>query len=233
MVNKNRIRNLISVKDQTAFNFNLIVVRHAESVANTKGIFQGQTYDTDLSKLGAKQAEALAQKLKNKGIRKIIASPLKRTYQTAFELSKLTGIPIETDLKIIETNHGIWEGKDKRWIGNNFSDLYKLWMEKPSLVQFPEGEHFLDTIKRVENFFTINFFNENTLIVTHDNIVRIMASLADGRMFDKIWDFRVEPAAINYFVLARSYGKNRLKVLKLNETGHLKNLQSNTNSHAL
>jgi len=61
----------------------IIVVRHAESVANTEGIYQGQTYDTDLSELGKKQTKALANRLNDLELRKIITSPLKRTYKTA------------------------------------------------------------------------------------------------------------------------------------------------------
>ena len=37
----------------------IYLVRHAESLANAQGIYQGQTYDTPLSNLGKKQAAAL------------------------------------------------------------------------------------------------------------------------------------------------------------------------------
>src|SRR3989337_1632197 len=98
----------------------IIAVRHAESVANSQGIYQGQTYDTDLSELGKKQAEALAKKAKKVGINRIISSPLRRTYQTAIVVSRACNCPIEISELITETNQCEWEGKDR----NKIAPLY-------------------------------------------------------------------------------------------------------------
>ena len=117
----------------------IIVVRHAESVANTEGIYQGQTYDTDLSELGKKQTKALANRLNDLELRKIITSPLKRTYKTAEAVASEIGCDVEINEMIIETNHGVWEGKPKSWITQNFPDIHELWQRKPSEVIFPEG----------------------------------------------------------------------------------------------
>ena len=37
----------------------IYLIRHGESIANTLSIYQGQTYDTDLSPLGNRQVYAL------------------------------------------------------------------------------------------------------------------------------------------------------------------------------
>src|SRR3990167_7819914 len=105
-------------------NNNIVIIRHAESVSNAQGIYQGQTHDTGLSLLGKKQAKALAKRLKIFGVRKIITSPLKRTHQTALAVADETGCKIVVDKTIIETNHGVWEGKHKDWIAQNFTDIY-------------------------------------------------------------------------------------------------------------
>jgi phosphoserine phosphatase len=210
-----------------------IIVRHGESIANTQGIYQGQTYDTDLSELGKKQAKALAKRVKEMGIVKIMASPLKRTYQTALEASKLLGIPVEKNNLIIETNHGEWEGKSKLWIEQNHRGLYQQWLNSPGEVGFPGGETFLQTFERVQNFIAGSLSVVNTLIVTHDNIIRIIAAMADGLSLDDIWKYDIEPAAINYFEVSGINGKSRLKALKLNDNGHLEGLRVDLGRHAL
>lgn len=211
----------------------LIVVRHGESVANSGGVYQGQSHDTDLSELGLNQAKALAERLKDFGIRRIVTSPLKRTYQTAFEISKVLDCEIEVRNEIIETNHGVWEGKSKNWILENFGDLYNLWLSKPSEVVFPEGEAFLDTVSRVQMFLDNLDSMQDTVLVSHDNIVRIITALSKNESIDSIWDYKIEPAGINIYEGSKMGGKLKVRLLKLNDTKHLKNLRADINKHAL
>lgn len=211
----------------------VIVTRHAESVANTEGKFQGQTYDTFLSDLGKKQAEVLANRLSGSGVTKIISSPLKRTYQTSSEIAKKTGGQILVDERIIETNHGLWEGKSKRWIKENYYDVYRLWQNHPSKVQFPKGEHFQDTVRRVEDFLLTAPLENGTVIVTHDNILRILLSLTQGISIDYIWRHNIEPAALTVFERNIVNGRNVLKPIKINDNKHLKGLKANISKHAL
>lgn len=213
--------------------FKLIVVRHGESIANTEGIYQGQKYDTDLSELGKKQARVLALKVRELGIKKIITSPLKRTYQTALEVSKETGLSIEINNLILETGHGDWEGKSKNWIENNYKDLYKLWLTSPSKVFFPGGETFLQTYGRVQKFIADINSDEVVLVVTHDNIVRILITMANGWTLDEIWRHDIETASLNFFEINSMDGKNHLKILKLNDNKHLEGIRADVGKHAL
>ena len=211
----------------------IIVVRHGESVANGGGVYQGQSHDTDLSDLGAKQAKALAVRIKDFSVKKIISSPLRRTYQTALEISRVLECDIEIRNEIIETNHGAWEGKSKDWILQNHKELYNTWLSKPSEALFPEGERFLETVQRVEKFLHLSDFEQDTVIVSHDNIVRILTALAHGDHIDAIWSYKIEPAAINLFEINRIGGKKKLRPLKINDIEHLKNLRANLRNHAL
>jgi broad specificity phosphatase PhoE len=212
----------------------LFVVRHAESIANTEGIYQGQTYDTDLSELGKKQAIALAGALKKFAIKKIITSPLKRTYQTAVEVSKVTGVPVETNDLILETNHGMWEGKNREWIKENFKSVLETWQLKPGSAVFPNGESFSDTANRVKAFMNDSEHQNNTLVVTHDNILRILVSLANSESIDNIWKYNIESASLNIFeTINKANGKNALRVVKLNDSRHLEGLRADLKNHAL
>lgn len=211
----------------------IVVVRHAESVANTQGIYQGQTYDTDLSELGKKQAKALAKRLKIFGAQKVICSPLKRALQTAKMIATEINCQLEISEAIIETNHGIWEGRHKDWVSQNFPDTYSLWLKKPSEVVFPGGEAFMNTIQRTLNFLENTDFLPNTVVITHDNILRVMISLIANTDIDRMWEIPLETASLNFFEVNKIDGRNVFRILKLNDVAHLRDLRNNINTHAL
>lgn len=226
--------NIIDPERTATLNIkSIIVVRHAESIANIKGIYQGQTYDTGLSELGKKQAKALAERLKVFGVRRIITSPLKRALQTAEVIANKTNCEVEISKAIIETNHGVWEGRPKDWVSQNFPDIHSLWREKPSEVIFPGGEAFMDTIQRTLNFLENTDFEPNTVVITHDNILRVMISLISNSDIDKMWEIPLETAALNFFEVNKINGKNVFRIVKLNDVKHLGALRNDIKIHAL
>lgn len=204
----------------------IYLVRHGESVANTKSIYQGQTYDTNLSALGKLQAKALAKYLAGTRLDRIICSPLKRTHQTATVLLKFLKIKIEVDRKIIETDHGLWEGLHKDEIIKNWPQLYLDWFIHPSQISFPRGESFLHTQMRVIDWWTeIKNDQRNILVVSHDNILRIIIADVLKMKLDDIWKFHLHPAAITAI--------ENNKLVYLNDKNHLIGLEADLTVHAL
>lgn len=220
-------------RKESDFMTKLIVVRHAESDANNHGIYQGQSYNMGLSPLGREQARVLAERLSSFPIDRVISSPLKRTHETAIEVSKVHGCELEFDERIMETNHGVWEGRHKDWISKNHSELYDLWQKRPSQVIFPDGEAFMDTVERVLQFLQQVSFKEDTLLITHDNVIRIMISLINNLHIDNIWEISLETASLNFFEVNRISNKNLFRLLKLNDVSHLEGLRNDISSHAL
>lgn len=208
----------------------IYLVRHGESVANTEGRYQGITYDTSLSELGKKQAGELAKRMKKIRVKKIVTSPLTRTRETAETVARFNKINVELEKNIIETNHGLWEGEYKDEIAKKWPHIYKKWQKFPSQVKFPGGEHFLETQKRIITWwkeFIIQ--NEDTLVVSHDNIIRIIIARILNMKLNRIWKFHLQPTAITLVEINSGFPK--LKAL--NDSGHLKNLQVNLEVHAL
>lgn len=204
----------------------IYLVRHGESIANTKGIYQGQTYDTNLSSLGIKQAKALAKFLVNGKLDYIVSSPLKRTHQTAAVVSKFAKTKVIVNNDIIETNHGIWEGLHKDVIAKNWPKLYENWFISPSQITFPGGESFLQTQTRVISWWVKMKNNpHNILIVSHDNILRIIIADILKMSLDDIWQFHLHPAAITII--------ENNKLVCLNDKNHLIGLEADLSTHAL
>ena len=86
----------------------LLIIRHAKSIANDTGMFGGIT-DYDLSKEGIKQSDALALKLKDIDVDKIYSSPLKRAINTIKPTAMMKNLEINVIDDLREINVGSWE----------------------------------------------------------------------------------------------------------------------------
>lgn len=208
----------------------IYLIRHAESIANAKGIYQGQSYDSDLSPLGIKQAEALRQRFSNIPLDAIYSSPLRRTMQTARAIhAHHPNLRIETIRDLMETNHGEWEGKSKQEIEQHWPELYHLWQTTPSIVQFPGGEHFQETARRVISWFKSAMTTDMTMaVVTHVNVIQILIAHIHGLPLDELRKFSVGSTAVTQ---VESHSPAR--IIFINDTTHVIDLASDLSKQAL
>ena len=84
------------------------LVRHGE-VENPKGVIYGRLPGYNLSERGRLQAEQAAERLAQRDVAVIMASPLERAQETAAAIAEKHGIEIVTDERLIET-HTTLEG---------------------------------------------------------------------------------------------------------------------------
>ena len=200
-------------------------IRHAESVANTQGVYQGQTYDTPLSPLGLKQARALAGRLSGIKFDKVYTSPLLRCCQTAGAFTSSW----QADPALLETNHGAWKGRSKTDIATVWPDLYRQWLTQPSQVQFPGGEHFRQTLDRAASWLkSVSASGRTLAAVTHVNIIQALLTRLFNRPLDAIWDFPLQPTSLT---LIETHSP--AQVIYWGDANHLLRLQSDLNHHAL
>lgn len=89
----------------------IIVVRHGESILNSKNLVCGVT-NTQLTSVGYKQAKQLKEELKRHIVDYIYCSPLIRAKQTADVIAEGMNVPFIVDERIIERNYGDFEGID-------------------------------------------------------------------------------------------------------------------------
>ena len=148
------------------------VARHAETTWNAVGKYQGRI-DAPLSPLGQAQAQRLELALRDKRIERIISSPLTRAIHTALPLSARTGVRIETDERLTEIAHGTWEGRYRDEIAQSEPELFWEWREHPERVHFENGESLADIAARWRSFVAEFNASKNTLLVTHDIVVRV------------------------------------------------------------
>lgn len=190
----------------------IYLLRHAQSVANTKGILAGQDDTVALSRLGQKQARTLTTYLQNIKFEKIWSSPLKRCVQTITPYMKENPkISFEVEPRIIEMDYGLWSGRKLSSLSRN--PQWKGVQSKPSAFTFPKGESFKQMRKRVEE--VIEDLTEGKgpfLLVTHGDIIKMFIATTLDLPIDRFQSFVAEPASITSI----SLGVKRNTILQIN-----------------
>lgn len=142
--------------------------RHGETEWNALNKICGLT-DIELTEKGVLQAKELAEKLVDKKIDFIIASPMKRAQATAKIVAEKCKMPILTDDRLIEQNYGIYEGEDRKcegFLNNKRNFAYK----------YPQGESMMQVAARVYNLIDEikdKYEDKTVLCVCHGGVCRV------------------------------------------------------------
>jgi probable phosphoglycerate mutase len=90
------------------------------------GRFQGHT-DIPLDDLGVAQAERAAAMLASLVPVRLVSSDLQRAKQTATALAQRSGLQVEVDPRLRETNGGAFEGLLRQEIVDRFPEQWQAW----------------------------------------------------------------------------------------------------------
>lgn len=152
----------------------LIVIRHATTKYNSKGLINGQ-HDDQLSPEGLNELPILVNKLKPYKFNIIYTSPLKRALQTSKAIVAARNTNLKVDPRLMEVNFGSFTSENwdslKTVFGLNSRDLldsYKYDLQ-------PYGGESAEQVKaRVLSFLTdiSKQPNQKPVIVTHGGIIR-------------------------------------------------------------
>jgi broad specificity phosphatase PhoE len=121
------------------------LVRHGE-VENPKGVIYGRLPGYHLSERGQRQAAAAAERLRNRDIGSIWASPLERAQETAQAIAEPHGLEIVTDDRLIES------GTDLEGVGRTIGELVRsprTWWNLRNPFRPSWGETFVDIKARM------------------------------------------------------------------------------------
>ena len=168
----------------------LYLFRHGETYDNRNRVFSGWR-QSRLTKVGVKQAEILANKLKKKKIDLFIASRLVRGRKTARIVMKYhKGKKLETDDRIIERCYGDLMGHSKTKLMKAKPDLaakYRRGYDFPP----PHGESIKMVEKRVFPFCRdlikrMKKEKINVAVSAHGNSMRVMRRFFEKMSIEKM-----------------------------------------------
>jgi alpha-ribazole phosphatase len=189
------------------------LIRHGEPAEEARHRCYG-SLDVGLSEKGRAQMAEIAQYLKPESLAAIYTSPSSRALDSARILAAGQSCPFEIVQDLREIDFGDFEGLSYDEIAARYPELYRQWMEKPTEVQFPNGESFSemrDRILRAFDGIQSERRGQTFVIVSHGGVNRVLVARAlqmpDSALFRLAQDY----AAIN--LLTITHGLPSLQLL--------------------
>ena len=199
-------------------------MRHGQTEWNRVERFRGRA-DLSLDETGRLQAEAAALRLKAEHVAAIYSSPLKRAIQTADAIAKQLKLPVQPLEGLIDIDFGSFQGLSAEEATKKDGELFKMWVERPHLVRFPEGES-LDIVRQrvlaaVDDVAT-KHKDQTAILVSHTVVCKVLMCAMLGLDNSHVWQVRQDVNAINIFELRDGVPL----IISVNDTCHLKSLSS-------
>ena len=201
----------------------VIIVRHCQAEGNLKRFFQG-SIDTDITYLGKKQIEKVAELLSKEPIEVMYSSPKKRAFKTAEGIDLYHELPIQTDDEIVEIDAGDWEGVLLTDIEKQYPEQMDNWRNDPAKFHAPDGESMAEVYERVKKAL-LRIVSENKdktiCIVSHGCAIKNMMCFAHGW---EVEDIKGVPLGTNTSVNVVEFDDDfNPKILIENYTKHIIN----------
>jgi broad specificity phosphatase PhoE len=199
----------------------LFCVRHGETLYNLEGRIQGQS-NSQLSPLGVRQCQAVAEALGDLAIDAVICSPLERAVASARFVADKLRLNVQLDERLIEINAGVFQGLCWHEIDERFPEASAGWRSQDPDFRIPGGESRRDLMLR----------GREALTAIREAGYRQAIVVAHGGSLSAAFKALLEiPAERNPFTLANGsistvMWEKDFKLLSLNETGHLRDALS-------
>jgi broad specificity phosphatase PhoE len=166
----------------------LLLVRHGQTAANAQGLLLGRA-DPPLSELGRRQAAALAAQLP--GDARVVASPLRRTVETA----EAFGRRVELDERWIELDYGALDGLP---LADVPAELWAAWRADPAFA--PDGGESLAAVgvrvRAACDALADEARKRDVVVVSHVSPIKAALAWALGTGDEVAWRTFVRVASI-------------------------------------
>lgn len=177
------------------------LVRHGRTTANKSGVLAGRTKGVLLDSEGLNQVLKTSFVLSDIKFKKAFSSPMERCITTAEIIlknnSSKTKLQISDNLN--ECNYGKWTNKKLKDLRKD--KMWKDVQKNPSKVTFPAGESFVEILERFKKFINKEVSkigkNDNLLIVSHGDPIRLYLAHSLGLDFDNFQNVIVDPSSIS------------------------------------
>lgn len=197
----------------------IVLLRHAHSVANEKGILSGRTEGVSLSNTGAKQAAELLTRFDGIKFSAIRISPMQRCLETIEpwinSQEKFNVKTFEIDPQLTEIDFGTWTGK--RLSSLSVKREWKIVQNSPEKVKFPEGESLKQAqVRALSALAQVNATSGKApkLLVTHADVIKLILCGVLSSGLKDFQKFAVDPASITVL----DFDKTSSRIILHNDT---------------
>lgn len=194
----------MSLSDRTwqtppGVNGRFLLVRHGEPVSSAQGRCYGRL-DVGLSASGREQIALLARCLRQAPLAAVYTSPRRRARESAEIVARSHELSPAVDERLAEIDFGQLEGMSYDDAAERYPELYRVWMEQPTEVEFPGGESFDIMERRVlsaASELRLRHRGQVVAIVTHGGVNRALLRAALGMPKQSIFRLEQSYAAVS------------------------------------
>ncbi len=201
------------------------LVRHGTTDWNKEEIFRGRL-DCKLNETGQAEARALAEYFTDIPLQAIYSSPLSRAMETAQAVAEAKALQVVPHPEFIDIDFGEWQGLPLKEVREKYSELYRLWRERPEAIHFPGGENLARVRARAwEGLQKVVRENpdKTALILSHRVVTKVLICTVLGLDDSHFWHIKQDTTAVNCIEYNRGFFVTSL----INDTCHLKSLHPN------
>jgi ribonuclease H / adenosylcobalamin/alpha-ribazole phosphatase len=197
-----------------------LLLRHGETPYSTERRFAG-IGDIPLTDDGVAQARAAGKALADRGIDVILASPLKRTRQSAQEVADVLGVPVRLDEGFREMDFGEWEGLTFAEVRERWPADLNAWLADPDAAP-AGGESMTATARRVRTArdkLVVRYRRQTVLVVTHVTPIKLLVRLVLEAPPSSVYRMHLDVASLTAIDW---YADGPGVMRTFNDTGHLR-----------
>jgi probable phosphoglycerate mutase len=201
----------------------IVLIRHGETAWNAERRLQGHI-DIALNAEGERQAEALAAALAGEHLDAVVASDLRRAFQTAEAVAATRGLQVTIDPALRERCFGGFEGLLYAEIEQRFPLEFAAWQARDIDADMPAGASTAETFRQ---FYTravgailglaAAHPGQAIALVAHGGVLECAYRAALALPLETPRTFPVLNASINRFTV----DKGKLELLSWGEVAHL------------
>ncbi|MFG3228719.1 bifunctional RNase H/acid phosphatase [Kitasatospora sp. NPDC048194] len=202
----------------------LVLLRHGETPLTPEKRFSGSGgTDPELSDKGRWQAERAAEALAARGsIQAVVASPMRRTRQTAETVAARLGLEVRYEEGLREVDFGDWEGLTFAEVHERYPADLAAWLGSAKARPTGSGESFATLTHRAglaRDKILARYPGKTVLVVSHVSPIKTLVRLALGAPPDSMYRMELSAASL---CAVQYYADGNASLRLLNDTSHLR-----------
>ena len=199
----------------------VVLIRHAHSQANAKGILSGRIPGVHLSPVGVEQSQTLTSRLGKTKISALRISPMERCHETISPWWESIGMSCNRKVELTIDNN-LTEVDYGRWSGKKLAALSKLkqWetvQSNPSAMYFPLGEGLAQMQERAMRSVYESLLAKGkgaVILVSHGDVIKSIIASTLGMHLDNFQRIVIDPASISVI----DFSSSTPRLLLLNDS---------------
>jgi probable phosphoglycerate mutase len=196
------------------------LLRHGQTEHTPERRFSGRN-ELPLSRTGRAEAEAAAERAKGLGIEVVVASPLRRTRETAEIVAAALGLPIEFDRDLVELDFGDIEGLTFDEAAAKHPLAARRFLGDVT-VAAPGGESIADVstrVARARRRILSDHAGRTVLVVSHVTPIKLLLAAGLGTGDEVVHRVFLDAASLCTVTWSSD---GRASVRSVNDTAHLR-----------